>query len=137
MKAELILILTAIGILLTAGLVFLFKFLVRRESERRVEAYLQDFAGKHYAEVENVYRDMRIWRHDYHNQLQTMMACLELKEFGKLEQHLNELDSDLEKGRYHSQNGQRDGGRDFKQQALDGEKEEYTHQRDGKCSEGA
>lgn len=97
MKAKIILIGIFVFILLTVGLVFLFRYLVRRTSERKVEAYLQDFAGKHYAEVQNIYKDMRGWRHDYHNQLQTMMACIELEQYDLLKQHLNNLDSDLRK----------------------------------------
>lgn len=95
MKTEIFLIIAAAALFLTVGLVFLFKYLVRRTAEKRAEEYLQDFAEKHYIEVENIYRDMRGWRHDYHNQLQTMMACISLKQYDKLYEHLNELDGDL------------------------------------------
>lgn len=94
MKTEILLVIAAV-LLLTVGLVFLFKYLVRRTAEKLAEEYLQDFAEKHYIEVENIYRDMRGWRHDYHNQLQTMMACISLKQYDKLYEHLSELDGDL------------------------------------------
>lgn len=42
-----------------------------RQGHRGISAELVD---THYREVENMYRQMRMWRHDYRNHLQTMKA---------------------------------------------------------------
>ncbi|WP_440895210.1 sensor histidine kinase [Amphibacillus sp. Q70] len=49
----------------------------------------------HVEEVESIYKQMRGWRHDYKNHIQTMKAHLELGQFKELSQYLAELDQDL------------------------------------------
>lgn len=49
----------------------------------------------HYEEVKNVYLNMRGWRHDYHNHIQSMKAYLSIQEYDQLEHYLNELEEDL------------------------------------------
>ena len=63
--------------------------------ERRIATYQNDLVARHCAEVENIYRQMRGWRHDYHNHIQTMKACLALNQRDKLDAYLNRLDTDL------------------------------------------
>ena len=48
-------------------------FLSRR-MDRRVAAYQRDLMETHYAEVENMYRQVRLWRHDWRSHLQAMKA---------------------------------------------------------------
>ena len=43
--------------------------LFSKKIDRQLEAYQQELIETHYAEVENMYRQMRGWRHDYHNHL--------------------------------------------------------------------
>lgn len=50
---------------------------------------------QHYREVENMYRQMRGWRHDYHNHIQTMKAYLSMGQADKLSDSLASLDQDL------------------------------------------
>ena len=45
--------------------------------ERRIAAYQNDLIAKHCDEVENIYRQMRGWRHDYHNHIQAMVALID------------------------------------------------------------
>ncbi len=40
--------------------------------DRRIAAYQRQLIETHYQEVENMYRQMRGWRHDYRNHIQTM-----------------------------------------------------------------
>lgn len=61
--------------------------------DRRIAAYQSDLLTKHYDEVENMYRQMRGWRHDYHNHIQAMLALTDRPE--ELRQYLWELNSDL------------------------------------------
>ncbi len=62
--------------------------------ERRIAAYQNELLEKHVAEVENIYRQMRGWRHDYHNHIQTMKALSDGAN-PQLDAYLNALDADL------------------------------------------
>ena len=44
------------------------------EALRKLEHFQSDLMDRHYDEVENMYRTMRGWRHDYHNHIQAMKA---------------------------------------------------------------
>lgn len=63
--------------------------------EKRMARYQKDLAQKHSEEVENMYRQIRGWRHDLKTHIQTMKAHLALAEYDRLEEYLNELDTDL------------------------------------------
>lgn len=63
--------------------------------DKRIAAYQADLIETHCEEVENMYRDIRGWRHDYHNHIQTMKAYLEMGKLEELEEYLNKLDEDL------------------------------------------
>ena len=63
--------------------------------DRRIAAYQNDLMEKHITEVENIYRQMRGWRHDYHNHIQTMKAHRSLGHNEKIDAYLNLLESDL------------------------------------------
>ena len=49
------------------------KFLDKR-LDRRIAAYQQELIETHYREVENMYRQMRGWRHDFRNHIQLLAA---------------------------------------------------------------
>ena len=42
--------------------------------DRQLAAYQQELIETHYREVDNMYRQIRGWRHDYRNHIQTMKA---------------------------------------------------------------
>lgn len=92
MKLSVIIVLGAAIILLLA---LLFCVIFFRRMDRRMTAYQNDLAEKHYEEVESMYRQMRGWRHDYKHHIQTMKAHLALKQYEELDDYLNELDTDL------------------------------------------
>ena len=71
------------------------KHYIENMVDKRISAYQSDLLEKHCEEVENMYRQTRGWRHDYHNHIQTMKAHLVMGELAKLEEYLNELDTDL------------------------------------------
>lgn len=58
-------------------------------------AFQAGLIEKHYAEVENMYRQIRGWRHDYHNHISTLKAYMALEEYSKVNNYLDELDDDL------------------------------------------
>ena len=71
----------------------LFDLLFGKAIDRRIAAYQSDLIRKHCDEVENIYRQMRGWRHDYHNHIQTMLALIENKD--QLQKYLWTLNADL------------------------------------------
>jgi len=50
-------------------------FIFRGTIDRRIAAFQNDLMVKHVTEVENIYKQMRGWRHDYHNHIQAIKAC--------------------------------------------------------------
>ena len=83
------------GALLTAAVIPLIRYYLVHLVDRRIAQYQSDLLEKHCEEVENMYRQTRGWRHDYHNHIQTMKAYLSMGETAKLERYLGELDADL------------------------------------------
>lgn len=71
----------------------LFDFLFGKTIDRRIAAYQNDLIRKHCNEVENMYRQVRGWRHDYHNHIQTMMALVDKPE--QMRSYLLTLNKDL------------------------------------------
>lgn len=63
--------------------------------DRRVAAYQRELMETHYAEVENMYKKMRGWRHDYRGHIQTMKAYAAAGDLGAIKKYLDELDADL------------------------------------------
>ena len=50
----------------------LYMSFLSRMIDRRIEAYQSELIRIHYAEVENMYRQIRGWRHDYRNNIQVI-----------------------------------------------------------------
>ena len=71
----------------------LFDIIWGRAIDRRIAAYQNDLIAKHCDEVDNIYRQMRGWRHDYHNHIQAMLALTDNP--GELRRYLWKLNDDL------------------------------------------
>lgn len=71
----------------------LFDFLFGKAMDRRIAAYQNDLIRRHCSEVENMYRQVRGWRHDYHNHIQTMLALVDKPE--QMRSYLLTLNEDL------------------------------------------
>lgn len=69
--------------------------LLSRLIDKRIAAYQRDLVEIHYAEVENMYRQMRGWRHDYRSHIQVMKAHAALGEWDALRAYLDALETDL------------------------------------------
>ena len=63
--------------------------------DRRIGAYQRELIETHYREVENMYRKMRGWRHDYRGHIQAMKALLSAGDLDGLKDYLDKLDTDL------------------------------------------
>ena len=63
--------------------------------DKRIAAYQRDLIETHYREVDNMYRQMRGWRHDYRNHIQTMKAYAASDDMASLRAYLDSLEQDL------------------------------------------
>lgn len=68
-----------------------------RRSEKKLAAFQNAIVEQHYAEVENMYRKMREWRHDYHNHIQALATMLEQGDTEKAREFLSEIHDTLTK----------------------------------------
>lgn len=63
--------------------------------DKQIASYQRELIDTHYAEVENMYRQIRGWRHDYRNHIQTMKAYAATNDLEAIKDYLDELDTDL------------------------------------------
>ena len=71
----------------------LFDIIFGRAIDRRIAAYQSDLIERHIDEVQNMYRQMRGWRHDYGGHIRTMTALIDRPE--ELRAYLQNLSHDL------------------------------------------
>lgn len=70
-------------------------FITKRLEEKNIE-YQNKLLEKQVHEVQNIYMNMRGWRHDYHNHLQAMKAYVKMGQYDKLAMYLKLLEQDLD-----------------------------------------
>ena len=63
--------------------------------DKRIAAYQTDLIQTYYAEVENMYRQIRGWRHDYRNHIQLLKSFATADDMDAIKKYLDELDADL------------------------------------------
>lgn len=66
-----------------------------KQIDKHIAAYQRELIETHYAEVDNMYRQIRGWRHDYRNHIQTMKAYAANGDMDAIKAYLDELDTDL------------------------------------------
>ena len=85
------------AVLLT--LAFLAVFLLRRTLynmiDRRIERFQSELIEKQVREIQNMYKQVRGWRHDYRNHIQNMKIQLAQGNYAELEGYLDSLADDL------------------------------------------
>ena len=69
--------------------------LFERKIDRRIAAYQRELVETHYAEVENMYRQIRGWRHDFRSHIQTMKVYAANGDVEAVKRYLDELDRSL------------------------------------------
>ena len=69
--------------------------LLAKLMDKRLGAYQRELIEIHYAEVENMYRQIRGWRHDYRSHIQVMKALAAEEDWDALRGYLDELETDL------------------------------------------
>ena len=63
--------------------------------DKQIASYQQELMETHYHEVDNMYRQIRGWRHDYRNHIQTMKAYAASENWEAIRRYLDLLDDDL------------------------------------------
>lgn len=63
--------------------------------DKKIETYQRELIDIHYQEVENMYRQVRGWRHDYRNHIQTMKVLAANDDMDGIRSYLDALDTDL------------------------------------------
>ena len=63
--------------------------------DRQIGVYQRELIATHFAEVENMYRQIRGWRHDYRNHIQVMKAYAASGNMEAIREYLDKLDTDL------------------------------------------
>ncbi len=66
-----------------------------RKIDKRIASYQHELVETHYREVDNMYRKIRGWRHDYRNHIQTMKAYAASENWDAIKRYLDLLDDDL------------------------------------------
>ena len=69
--------------------------LFAKQLDKRLAAYQRELIETHYAEVENMYKQIRGWRHDYRNHIQAMKAYAADGNMEAIQSYLDALDTDL------------------------------------------
>lgn len=63
--------------------------------DKKIASYQHDLIEVHYREVDNMYRQIRGWRHDYRSHIQTMKAYAANGDMEAIKKYLDLLDKDL------------------------------------------
>lgn len=66
-----------------------------KKIDKRIASYQHELIETHYREVDNMYRQIRGWRHDYRNHIQTMKAYAASEDWDAIKRYLDLLDDDL------------------------------------------
>ena len=69
--------------------------MANKKIDKQIERYQRELIDTHYQEVENMYKKMRGWRHDYRNHIQTMKVLADKGDLEAIKEYLNKLDEDL------------------------------------------
>lgn len=88
--------------------------------DKKLSAYQHDLIETHYSEVDNMYRKMRGWRHDYRNHIQTMKVLAAEGDLDALKKYLDKLDEDLNTVDVVVKNRQQNDRRHTEQQDISG-----------------
>ena len=66
-----------------------------KQIDKRIATYQRELIETHYQEVETMYKQIRGWRHDYRNHIQTMKVLASNGDMEAIKAYLEELDNDL------------------------------------------
>lgn len=88
-------LITVVVLTFAAAAFFALRALLYYMIDRRIERFQSEAIEKQVREIENIYKQMRGWRHDYRNHIQNMKIQLAEGNYEKLDEYLSELSDDL------------------------------------------
>ena len=94
---KILIIALACAVLLTLAVlaVFLLRRTLYNMIDRRIERFQSELIEKQVREIQNMYKQVRGWRHDYRNHIQNMKIQLAQGNYAELEGYLDSLADDL------------------------------------------
>lgn len=94
---KILIIALACAVLLTLALlaVFLLRRTLYNMIDRRIERFQSELIEKQVREIQNMYKQVRGWRHDYRNHIQNMKIQLAQGNYAELDSYLDSLADDL------------------------------------------
>lgn len=95
MTLSLVIALSAVLVLAAAAAFLGIKKLLYHMIDKRIERFQSELIQKQMRETEDMYRQMRGWRHDYRNHIQDMKILLAQHNYEELDEYMNELVRDL------------------------------------------
>lgn len=96
MKILIIVLVCGAVLALAVLAVFLFRRTLYNMIDRRIERFQSELIEKQVREIQNMYRQVRGWRHDYRNHINNMKIQLSEGNYDKLSDYLNEFADDLD-----------------------------------------
>ena len=66
-----------------------------KKIDQKIASYQHELTETHYREIDNMYQNIRGWRHDYRNHIQTMKAYAASENWDAIKRYLDLLDDDL------------------------------------------
>ena len=69
--------------------------LFMKKIDKQIASYQKELIETHYREVDNMYKQIRGWRHDYRNHIQTMKTYAAIEDWDAIRNYLDLLDEDL------------------------------------------
>ena len=95
MKYVLIFLIIIAVLIIFAAEFFFIRKLILNMIDKRIERFQSELIENQIRETQNMYTQVRGWRHDYRNHIQNMKILLSDKNYPKLDSYLNELAEDL------------------------------------------
>lgn len=75
--------------------VLIVRMLIPRQITREMERYQNDLVSRQFEEIQNVYHEMRGWRHDYKNHIQVLKIYVESREWDNALTYISQMNEDL------------------------------------------
>lgn len=96
MDILIIILICAVAVSAFTGSAFLIRKTMYNIIDKRIERFQSELIEKQVREIQNMYRQVRGWRHDYRNHINNMKIQLSEGNYDKLSEYLRELADDLD-----------------------------------------
>lgn len=96
MDILIIILICAAAVSAFTGSAFLIRKTMYNIIDKRIERFQSELIEKQVREIQNMYRQVRGWRHDYRNHINNMKIQLSEGNYDKLSEYLRELADDLD-----------------------------------------